>query len=296
MSLPEVRAWLEGCLEARLDERGLEWLSGARSELGAGVSSARFASLISLASRYARRKPAELSAEERDGLRGLVEGCDPQAWSRLDLLRVALVLSLDDLEGEGGPAAVLEAFRFGDVGELVALCRALQLLPEGQVYLWQAGEACRSNMNEVFEAIACDNAYPARHFDEVAWRALVVKAVFISAPLARVWGLDGRLSEELARMALDLADERRSAGREVQPDLWMCLGEYGGERALASIELELAQGSRRGRRSAALALARAGRTERLRELLEGETDLEVAGSMRVALEARPTQAAFLALQ
>ena len=295
MSCPQVREWLEAASTARLDARGRTWLAEARAELAAGVSDPRFATLLSLASRYARRRPAECTAEERGRAAQLVEGWDPGHWSVLDLVRASLVLSRPDLEAESGPRAILEAFRFGDVGELCALARTLQLLPQPEAYVWQAGECCRSNMNEVFEAMACDNAFPAKHFDDVAWRALVVKAIFISAPLARVWGLDGRLSEDLARMALDLAEERRSAGREVQPVLWMCLGQHGGARALASIEQELAQGPAVGRRAAALALARAGEGRRLEQLAAEERDPEVAATMRAALGEIPGQAAYLAL-
>ena len=102
----------------------------------------------------------------------------------------------------------------------------------------------------------------------MAWRSLVVKAVFVGAPLWRVSGLDQRLSEDLARAALDLADERRSAGRPVQPELWLCLGPHGAERASTSIELELAGGPPAGRCAAALALARAGHIDRLQALRE----------------------------
>jgi hypothetical protein len=51
-----------------------------------------------------------------------------------------------------------------------------------------------------------------------------------------VHGLDERLSGELARMALDLADERRSAGRPVNPLLWLCLGAHGGAGVVPPLE------------------------------------------------------------
>ncbi len=295
-TVPQIQEWLDVELASRLDDEALVWSRATRAAIRDGVSDSRFAGLIALASRHARRHPAQLSDSARAHAAELVEGWDPRAWSLLDLLRVQLILSRSDLDCEGGPRAILEAFHFADVGELCALARSLQFLPQPEAYLWQAGEACRSNMNEVFEATACDNAFPAKHFDEVAWRALVVKAIFINAPLARVWGLDDRLSEDLSRMALDLADERRSAGREVQPVLWMCLGAHGGERALESIERELASGPPLGRRAAALALARAGHADRLSSLAATEADAEVAATMRSAQDGLPTQAAYLSLE
>lgn len=80
--------------------------------------------------------------------------------------------------------------------------------------------------------------------------------MFVGAPLWRLHGLDRRLSPELARMALDLADERRSAGRPVNPDSWLLVGKHAGARGVASLERELASGSPAGKAAAAEALAR----------------------------------------
>jgi hypothetical protein len=118
----------------------------------------------------------------------------------------------------------------------------------------------------------------------------------VGAPLWRVWGLDGRRDEELARMALDYADERRSAGRPVPPELWLCLEPHAGERALASLERELAEGPREGRAAAALALARVGRLERLAALAAQEDDPWVRAIMARAQEGESGQAAFAAME
>ena len=55
--------------------------------------------------------------------------------------------------------------------------------------------------------------------EEVGDDAPVVKGLFVGAPVWRIHGLDERLNPELARMVLDLADERRSAHRDVQHEL-----------------------------------------------------------------------------
>jgi hypothetical protein len=110
-----------------------------------------------------------------------------------------------------------------------------------------------------------------------------------------VWHLDARLDAELARMALDLSEERRSAGRPVNPESWMCLGQHGGSRALAALEHELAHGVPRGRAAAAIALARHGDLARLRDLAAREKDALVLAHMRSALAGRTDQRAFAAL-
>ena len=99
-------------------------------------------------------------------------------------------------------------------------------------------------------------------------------------------------------MALDLADERRSAHRLVQPELWLCIGGFGGERALSALEAELAASNSHtlGRRAAAYALARAGRSERLSELIPGEENPEVRASMEDALSGTTNSTVFRALR
>ena len=150
-------------------------------------------------------------------------------------------------------------------------------------------------MSTVFEALACDNPYAFTHFDDVAWRQLAIKAVFIDAPLWRVYGLDRRLSEELASMALDLADERRSAGRPVQPQLWLCLGSHGSDRAIEALKAELEAGDPSARAAAVLALARAGHPELAGEALARERDERAAATMRQASRGRSDQALFASL-
>jgi hypothetical protein len=150
----------------------------------------------------------------------------------------------------------------------------LALVPGPERFVARAAEGCRSNMRSLFEAAALDTPYPLRHFDDAAWNQCVVKCLFVGAPLWRLYGLDTRLSPELARMVLDLADERRSAGRPVPAELWACLGRFGAARGLDALERELAPANPNvaGRAAAVLAFARAGDTGRLARLAAEERD------------------------
>jgi hypothetical protein len=75
----------------------------------------------------------------------------------------------------------------------------------------------------VFRAIACDNPYPAAHFPEASFNQMVLKAVFVGAPVSRIVGLSRRATPELRRMAEDYASERRAAGRAVPEDVTLVL-------------------------------------------------------------------------
>ncbi len=288
------RAVLDGLLARRLDPASLEWALAAQAEIAAGVSPDRFAALISLASRHGRGGPLECGEAERAAAAALLEGWDPAYWTRLEALRAALVLARGDLAEDSGARAIEDAFRYADVGEACALYRSLCLLPRGERFLSRAREGLRSNMTALFVAIACDQPYPFLHLDELGWNQMVIKALFVGAPLWRVFGLDRRLGPELARMALDLVDERRSAGRAVPHELWLCLGEHGGARALVALEREFSAENPNalGRRAAAYGLARAGATEGLAARLAAERDPQVATSLREALAGHTTQRAF----
>ena len=80
-------------------------------------------------------------------------------------------------------------------------------------------------MLTVFEAIACENPYPRRHFVELPWNQMVLKAAFSGVALTRIVGLAERRNPELARMAADYAAERRAAGRPVPDDLALVIEE-----------------------------------------------------------------------
>lgn len=234
------------------------FLTNSLKEIRNRATAERRALILALVSRYVRSN--EMFSPDGAECRALnqIATCDFERWTLLEALRIALLLASPDIGDDTFESVFEYCFRFADHGEACALYRSLPLLPRGERFAARAREGCRSNMRTIFEAVSCDSPYPAAHFDDVSWRQLVLKAVFIGAPLARVHGLDGRLSPELARMALDFADERRSAGRGVPPQLWLCIGRHGGERGLHALRRELAEGGEAEQRGALLGLARAG--------------------------------------
>ena len=114
---------------------------------------------------------------------------------------------------------VRHLIRHGELRERQAVLRVLAAMPEPARFVELAIDACRTNVQGVFEAIACDNDFPARHFPDPAWHQMVLKALFIGAPLARVAGVAGRTTPELLRMVDAFASERRAAGRPVPADV-----------------------------------------------------------------------------
>ena len=62
-----------------------------------------------------------------------------------------------------------EVWAHGDNRERQAVLKALPLLPQPEQFVELAVEACRANVLTVFEAIACDNPYPARGKERRKW-------------------------------------------------------------------------------------------------------------------------------
>lgn len=290
-----VRTLLESWLSARLTSEAWRAYANLRDEIAAGLDASGFCVRFSSTCRHATSRPLDPSENERAAAASCVAGFNPERWTELETMRVALILARTDLAEESGAAALEEAFRYADMGELCALYRSLAFLPDGERFAWRCGEGQRTNIVSVFEANALDTPYPATYLNDSAFYQGVIKCLHLSGPLWRLWGLDGRLQGELARMALDLADERHSAHRPVQPMLWLCLGEHGGGRGEEWLTRELRDGPLDGRRGAALGCGRAGLRDVLRGALEREVDPTVRSSIEVALAGAVPQTAFASL-
>jgi hypothetical protein len=160
-----------------------------------------------------------LSDETLDTLRkaGVIA---PQQWSMGDLGRALLLLHTLLLLPDAEHASfVMRLYQRGDSTEQQAILRSLILLPEPQRWVSIATEGCRSNVAIVFEAIACDNAYPERFLCELSFNQLVLKSLFTGISIRRIAGLNKRLTPTLKRMVADYASERRVAKRQISDDL-----------------------------------------------------------------------------
>lgn len=143
-------------------------------------------------------------------------------WWLVDAARASLLLSRAHASPPQSFAdAVVGCYENADAGEQCSLLRAVDLFPDGHRFLPLVVDSCRTNILPNFEAVACENPYPARHFPEPSFNQLVLKALFNNVRLSRIVGLSRRVNVELARMAGDFAAERRAAGRPVPIDLAM---------------------------------------------------------------------------
>jgi hypothetical protein len=139
--------------------------------------------------------------------------------------RAAFVAGLADfIPPDDLPDVVTTLFRTGSDREQIGVLRALPLLPDGEGLIALAREASRTNDVTVFCALACESSFPASFLPDAALEQLVLKALFLGVPVARIQGIESRVTDELQRMISDFASERRAAGRPVPTEVPWLLG------------------------------------------------------------------------
>jgi hypothetical protein len=212
-----VREALEERLRQQLDQEQAAWWSQALDRAGHGTVE-ELLGIYTAASRVLGRAPWSTG----DG----ADASDvPSHWTLEDAGRLLFLLTRHGQSNDADQFAAdaTACYEQGDTREQQSWMRAVALLPDAKRYLPLVVDACRTNILPLFEAIACDNAYPARHFPERNFNQLVLKALFNNVALARILGLAERANPELARMAGDYAAERRAAGRSVPGDIALAM-------------------------------------------------------------------------
>ena len=218
--------WLGG----RLRPEAMTWLRERRQQLRAGFSENLFHTSFSQAVRHTGKFPLAATAPEQAEANSAQPGWDLTDWTLDQAARSVLLLNLPP--GPQAISTILSLHQTADLGEHLALIRALVLLPDAKELMHVAREAIRSNTGDIFAAISQRNPYPARYCDEIAWNQMVVKCLFVDVPLRSIQGFDTRLNAELSRIVVSLARERKAAGRALSPEAWDCVAPFADAEAV----------------------------------------------------------------
>ncbi len=170
--------------------------------------------------RFDKKGGLELIEADAEELDALVSGFALEGWDQFRLGRVILLLVLAEQEQDVFLETLQKLLGTADLREQAAIYSALPLFPRGEQYVEMAQDGLRTNIVDVFDAVALGNSYPAQYFSDEAWNQMVLKALFISRPLYKIVGIDQRGNAALVEALSDLAHERWAAGRWVSPELW----------------------------------------------------------------------------
>ncbi|MBA2492530.1 MAG: EboA domain-containing protein [Gammaproteobacteria bacterium] len=259
-------------LARQLDANALAWLDEKRERFASGAPDYAFFAAFSAAPRHTGKQKLCSTPEDQHGIGDLI---DWQAWRVDQAGRALLLLAIDNGDADAYADRLRKLSTYADLDELIALYQSLPLLPHAERLIALAAEGARSNMTEVFNAVALNNAYPAGHFDEASWNQLVLKALFVGSPLHAIYGLDRRANRILARMLVDYAHERWAAARIVSPELWRPVGPFAEDDMVADLERVLEDHDPQQQSAAALALSKSP-SPRAREVLARRPDLRAA--------------------
>jgi len=162
-----------------------------------------------------------VSAEQLVFLKSEYPDIDFTGWNQQDLARLLALLKLQQqIDAEIFLQLVEQQFHPGTPSEQASLLKSLSLLNNPAQFEPLARFATRSNVAEVFLALAHHNPFPALYFDETGWNQLILKALFNGFQLAKIIGLHERHNANLAESLRQFAFERQAAGRPVSEELW----------------------------------------------------------------------------
>lgn len=207
----------------------------------------------------------------------------PLAGTTTDVAgRMLLLHALAQAAPQQLAAATQAAYDEGDSQEKLAVMRALPLLPEGERFLEIALDIGRCNELELFSSLAVRNPYPSRHYNELAWNKLYMKAVYLDLPISHIVGVEARNNAELSRMALEYVEQQESAGRRFPNEIWQVIAAVPPKGAIGKLLGYLSHAVADLRLGAAVGLERAGQARTL-SFLQERADVETDERVRAVL-------------
>jgi len=217
------------------------------------------------ATRQFPKTPLKVTEEDRKNLDAKLPGFTIETWTCDQLARTLLLLVLAEQPHEVYSESITALLDTADMREATAIYAAFPLLPYPEELVPFARDGLRSNIVDIFDAIALRNPFPAAHFDEEGWNQMVLKCLFINRPLWLVEQLDERANPTLAEALHNLAHERWAAGRYVSPELWRPCQSQLTDAIVEDIK-RVAKSDEPGQKEAAALILHASKDARLEDL------------------------------
>lgn len=230
----------------------MQWLKQKMETVAAGNQKELYLA-FSAAPRYVGKNKIQLNKLDLETAELIRAGFNPSIWNAAQTARTLLILSIPNTNPKKYQKQIETLFDTADMGEQVALYASLPLLAFPELFKQRAAEGVRTNMGDVFEAIALRNPYPTDYLSEDAWNQMVLKTLFVGKPVYCIYGIEKRANSKLARMLSDYAHERWAAGRTVSPELWRAVGPYINEQNFPDFKRLFSQENELEKEAAALA-------------------------------------------
>ena len=156
----------------------------------------------------------------------LAEYLVAQEADLLQIARIYLLIRVLESDKEYFSAKVANLIQVADTGELVTFLKFLILLPDAGDFNQVGVEALRTNIGIIFDAIALNNPYPSKYFNDQQWNQMYLKAAFMERNLGEIIDVEKRANSDLARIISDYAHERWAASRNIDPLFWRPVAQF----------------------------------------------------------------------
>ena len=267
-----MRAKILEWLEDKLENEAIDWLKSTGEKLADNPEDWLLYTSFSAVPRHTGKQELTFSVDEFAEAESIRQNWKPIGWTAGQLGRVYLLLIFAEAGKEEFLEKIEKIFLTSDMSEAVALYKGIPLYPWQEEFKKRAAEGVRSNMTNVFNAVAHHNPFPAEFMDEAAYNQIVLKALFVESSLYKIIGLDERANETLAKMLVEYAHERWSARREVSPELWRPVGPFIDDEYADEIQKVLDHPDKTHKQAAVLALMSSNYSGK-DDLLEDHQDL-----------------------
>ncbi|PCJ63446.1 MAG: hypothetical protein COA79_01150 [Planctomycetota bacterium] len=168
---------------------------------------------------------------------------DQRKWFTDELVRLFFILAKEENDPETFYLKFEKLFITSDSKESIALLKSLPFYPYTKGLLNKASEGLRSNVSDIFKAVAIFNEFPQKYFNEMTWNQMILKSLFIDSPLYSIIGIDEKRNLDLNRMLCDYALERIAASRSINPELWRCVTDVSDNRIFSEWEKVFSNGN-----------------------------------------------------
>lgn len=260
-------------IKQQTNDEELNWINQQERKLRDQFQLRSFYLAFSSAPRFISKDKLHLTQKDLSQAENLRKGFQPERWNLLQTVRIYFLLMLPNEIAEDYESTLAKLFETADMNEQVTLYAALPLLPFPDILAKRAAEGIRTNITDVFDAIALHNPFPHDFLDQAAWNQMLLKAVFMQRPLYRIYGADERANPELAQMLVDFAHERWAAKRPVTPELWRFVGPFLNEEYMNDIR-KVIDGDSLERKAGLLACASAKEQPEAQQLLDQYPDIK----------------------
>ena len=104
-----------------------------------------------------------------------------------------------------------------DTREQVTIYKSIPYLANASHFASIVVNGIRTNIIDVFDAIALNNPYPASNFSQDEWNQMVLKAIFMERPIYQIKYVDQRKISNPVRLVYDESIPERTLSKVVFP-------------------------------------------------------------------------------